>query len=405
MLTREHAIAEFDFGAGIIKPDRLTRQTHSHYVAYAKTMLGVYRSGTGRVRRELHQQIRNIFAAEPDCPTRRVDAFCKLLDDASDYHRDSRGKAAQLRRDVFQLAAEHHPLVSQVDRFFESDEHEIKLAIAKKLGRPWSEIDDELFSDVIEFHRLKRFDGYDDELALLARYNVAQVQTALYRAESLTVWVDDEFKTILRYAKLARLMHSIHRFSDGRFRIRLDGPASVLRRTRRYGVAMAKFLPALISCKKWRMQAIVMTRQSWRLKLQLSSEDGLRSHQPPADEFDSKLEQSFAEKWGSEAREGWRLKREGTIFHKGQKAFVPDFVFEHESGLEVPMEIVGFWTPEYLEAKWATLREFPAERILLALSHEASKANPLSSEDVIVFKTVLHVKDVLQRLRAYLDTR
>ena len=65
----------------------------------------------------------------------------------------------------------------------------------------------------------------------------------------MTVWASDDFKTILRYAKLARLMHTIVRTGEGRYRFRFDGPASVLRHTRRYGAAMARFLPALIACR------------------------------------------------------------------------------------------------------------------------------------------------------------
>jgi predicted nuclease of restriction endonuclease-like RecB superfamily len=71
----------------------------------------------------------------------------------------------------------------------------------------------------------------------------AQVQVALFDALQLTVWAMQDFKTILRYAKLARLLHTIRRERGGCYVIRFDRPASVLRSTRRYGIAMAKFLP------------------------------------------------------------------------------------------------------------------------------------------------------------------
>ena len=65
---------------------------------------------------------------------------------------------------------------------------------------------------------------------------------------------------------------------------------------------------------------------------------------------------------GAEARDGWTLVREGEVLHEGQKVFVPDFVFRHDDGRVVLMEIIGFWTPEYLEAKAATLRPSAANR-------------------------------------------
>jgi predicted nuclease of restriction endonuclease-like RecB superfamily len=397
MLTRELAIADYDRGR--IFPDRLTRQTHRHYGQYAERMLAVYRQGTGRTRRELHRALAAIFAAEEDCPARRIEAFCKLLDDASVYQRDRRGRAAALRREVFRLAAPQHPLVRCADRFFEREEFAVKRDIAEKLGRPWPEIDDALFSDVIDFHRLGEFRGYADGPALLARYNVAQVQAALFGAVSMTVWASEDFKTIVRYAKLARLMHTISRVGPQSYCFRFDGPASVLRETRRYGAAMARFLPALVACRQWRMHAVVQTRRrGWTVALDLSAADGLNSHLPAPEEFDSQVEAAFAEKWGPDAQAGWHLLREGEILCRGQKVFVPDFVLRHDDGRTVPLEIVGFWTPEYLQAKIETLRAFPDRRILLAAAAPGRDALEKFPATIIPYKTSLSVKDVLERL-------
>src|SRR5262245_34548546 len=103
MLTREQAIAEYDFARGVIVPDRLTMKAHVRYLAYAERMLEVYRRGTGRMRSELHRAVADVFAGEDDCPQRRIDAFCKLLDDAGQFERDRRGQAAALRKQVFRL--------------------------------------------------------------------------------------------------------------------------------------------------------------------------------------------------------------------------------------------------------------------------------------------------------------
>ena len=400
MLTRDQAIAVYDFQSGQVHPDRLTQRTHAHYLHYADQMLQIYRRGSGKTRKELHAAVSSIFAAEQDCPQRRIDAFCKLLDDVSVYDHDRRGRAVQLRREVFRIAARYHPLVQTADRLFEHAEGQIKARIAAELGRSWEEIDRDLFADIIEFHRLGRFEGYERPADLLARYNVAQVQAALFDAEKMIVWARDDFKTILRYAKLARLMHTITRLGDGQFRIQLDGPTSVMRQTRRYGASMARFLPALIACGQWRMHATIHTRRrGWVLSLDLSSEDGLHSHLPPPEEFDSNVEQAFAERWGEAPRDGWTLVREDEILYQTQRTFVPDFVFRHEDGRNVLMEIVGFWTPEYLQAKLEKLHMFADQPIWLAIAEGVAPSLPdLPQQQVIPYKTSLLLKDVLDRL-------
>ncbi|MBM4036976.1 MAG: DUF790 family protein [Planctomycetes bacterium] len=464
VLTSEQSIIVYDGGRAW--PDRLTQRAHAHYLDYARRMLAVYQHGVGQTRRELHRSVEGILANEPDCDTRRIQAFCKLLDEAGEFDTDRRGNAAKLRLAVFDLAAPLHPLVESRDQLFENTESEAKAHIAQRLGRPWPEIEGELYADVMDFHRLTAFEGYSNAAALLRRYNVAQLQAALYRAERLVIAASEDFKTILRYAKLAQLLHDIRRLPplqppslsgrgngeggapvlaakshphptlalEGRgvkapfaplpggeregtnvpladrsahcqqwapdgcgYVIELSGPASVLRETRRYGINFARFLPALLACDGWAMQATLRTPWGGKALLALSSRDGLQSTMPPPEEFDSSVEEGFAAKFGAE-RDGWRLGREGEVLVEGQSVFVPDFAFRHGDGTEVLLEIVGFWTPEYLEKKRATLRRFRGRRVYLAVAERCLPEGATVSEDVVVYKTALKVEPVLALL-------
>jgi len=395
MLTSEQSIVEFKSGRAT--PDRLTQSTHRHFLEYAERMLSVYRDGIGRQRRELHRQIESIFADEPDCPLRRIQAFCKLLDDKSTFQTDPEGKAAKMRLDVFSEAGRFHPLVEQPDQLFEYDEKRIKTQLSDKIGLPWDKIEQSLYSDVIDFQRLERFDGYPNTHALLSRYNVAQLQACLYRAEGMTVLATDDFKTILRYAKLAHLLHDIVRLDSSKYRVTFSGPASVLHETRRYGVNFARFLPALLACKGWEMTASVQTPWNQPAKLVLSDKNGFTSHLPSPDEFDSTLEESFAKKFGS-TRNGWQLIREGEILHDRQKTFVPDFTFRHADGTEVLLEIVGFWTPEYLAHRRETLQQFRHHRILIAVPGKSLRDGTNIGENVLVFKAALKLTSLMEAL-------
>jgi predicted nuclease of restriction endonuclease-like RecB superfamily len=146
------------------------------------------------------------------------------------------------------------------------------------------------------------------------------------------------------------------------------------------------------------MYAVLQTRRpGWLVGLDLSSADGLHSHLPPPEEFDSRVEEAFARRWG-ENREGWTLQREGEILHRGQKVFFPDFVLRHRDGRTVLLEIVGFWTPEYLQAKFHTLQLFQWHSILVAVAESARRQMADLPPGAIPFKTVLRPTEVLKYL-------
>ncbi len=135
-------------------------------------------------------------------------------------------------------------------------------------------------------------------------------------------------------------------------------------------------------------------------KLNLSDKDGFSSHLPSPDEFDSGLEESLAGKFGQE-RDGWRLIREGRILHNRQRTFVPDFTFRHIDGTEVLLEIVGFWTPEYLEQKRATLRRFRDRNVLIAVAERSLREGASIPDDVHVYKTAIKLQPLLEALERF----
>ena len=135
----------------------------------------------------------------------------------------------------------------------------------------------------------------------------------------MTVLATEDFKSILRYAKLARLMHTVRREQTGRYRFDFDGPSSLLHNTHRYGVAMARFLPGLLSCRRWQLWALLKpARWHGHITLSLTSTSGLTSPVPEPNEFDSDVEAAFASKWGAEPRAGWTLERESVSQRKAR---------------------------------------------------------------------------------------
>jgi len=56
--------------------------------------------------------------------------------------------------------------------------------------------------------------------------------------------------------------------------------------------------------------------------------------------------------------------REDDIFDLGPQVMIPDFAIEHPDGRRAILEIVGFWTPEYLESKISKIRQVEADNFV-----------------------------------------
>ena len=362
MLRSEHRIVEYDFDRMKVRPDRLRRGADRHYLATAERLIEIYRAGVGNnIRQELHRQATEVLENLGDCTPRRAAAFCKLLDDLSEYR--TAKNSAKLRKRVFEFAANRHPIVQRRDAIFETGRAEIERELERELKMPFTEIESALFADVIELQTLESFDEQISARDLLSIYNVAQCQACLYRATHLRIIANDHLKAIVRAIKLAGLMHRISRRPDEsasgpKYLFELDGPTSSLRETSRYGIRFAKILSTLVRCKAWSLQARVLGHRDQVFRFDLSQRDGLRLPGDAPDEFDSVLESEVDAIWQKKPIDGWRWGRESELLVIDQTVTTPDFVLTRESdGLMIHIEVVGYWTPEYMQEKAARLRK------------------------------------------------
>ncbi len=238
----------------------------------------------------------------------------------------------------------------------------------------------------------------------------------LYDATELRIRVWDDFATVFSYVKLFGLMHRIYPIDESGERSSstdrvdgyeaiLDGPASLFRQSRKYGIRMANFLPALPHCERWELTADILTDESANetRELTLDQAAGLQTHYSGGSQFDSDLERTLADKW-ERANTDWELVREDDVIDLGEEVMLPDFALEHPDGRRAILEIVGFWTPEYLDEKLAKVRQADADNLVLAVSEEldcTSEDIDLRAERLLWFKTGLHVYDVVNLVEEY----
>ena len=149
--------------------------------------------------------------------------------------------------------------------------------------------------------------------------------------------------------------------------MKIDGPASLFKLTKRYGINIAKLLPIIVANPEWTINAKILwkyTNEICDFKIESRKHGSLlRKPNLPPVTYDSAVEESFASQFQA-VKSGWTLKREPEPVPAGNQVIVPDFSFER-AGLKVYMEIVGFWTEEYLLRKAEKLKKVEAKMILL----------------------------------------
>jgi hypothetical protein len=361
----------------------------------------------GKTQGELDRQLQELEGDSPDYRLRRGLAHL-LKNHHCTFEIVSPLDPVILRQRVFSLSAQTVPIPAHAGKTLAT----LSDALSRELEREVlpNQILTGLYADLQENRLLTQFDT-PTPTALLHRFNLAQVQGIFYKATHMTLNAHrndpGEYKLLFRYLKLFQLMAYIEGDADCGFTITIDGPTSLFKPSTRYGLAIAKLLPALLHVTKWSLQATLQVRDYFTGEhrpghFSLDSHCGLVSHYPPGKPFDSMLEESFATRWPSLKSE-WRLEREVDLIPIPGSVMIPDFRLVHADGRSRLLEIVGYWRPEYLRKKFSQVRQSGREDLVLAISERLNldKAG-VKLQDVpariVWFKDKLQPKAVLEVL-------
>jgi hypothetical protein len=119
--------------------------------------------------------------------------------------------------------------------------------------------------------------------------------------------------------------------------------------------------------------------------------------------FDSGVEADFAARFESLDLD-WELRREPEPLAAGARVMIPDFAFDYlHADFRLFFEIVGFWTPEYVEKKLETLERVEDVDMLVAVDESLGIGEEIAARDhrVIPYSGTVRVKAVRDALRTY----
>jgi predicted nuclease of restriction endonuclease-like RecB superfamily len=306
---------------------------------------------------------------------------------------------------------------------------EIIQSVATELGIDSQVVANQMWSDLDENLVLEYFDRITPT-ALLAWYNLALMQTLMFSCTALQIVLrgGSSWKEVLRHVKRVGLMYNIRnernkeidqtsckdaRYYDDNIVCSLDGPLSIFKMTDLYGTAIAKVLPHVISAQSWSLEAwIIRNYSSVGRKIyefHISKEnappliglpdniDTKENITPKYSYFDSAVEEKFALRF-QQSSSGWTLIREpDPIIVKSDTAFIPDFMFERY-GRRIYLEIVGFWTDEYIKRKIQKITRISSENKELYKEGKIDIFIALDSNYYITSRYKNVEKDLLSRL-------
>jgi uncharacterized protein len=310
---------------------------------------------------------------------------------------NSNTSAIYLRRKIFEESSRTGYPVTENER------KHILEKVASKNNLTIDELEVAMWNDLDRNKYLKNFDSLSP-LQLVAWYNISILQTLLLNCVKLvfSVYGGFNWKKILRKIKQLGLMYFLYYESNlksesnnrtknqdvilngengKRVICTVDGPLSIVRLTDRYGAAMAKLIPLIIQTEMWSIDATILrksvsgVKKTYRFQLsqkdkalplfdasnthfrpEPNSEGTLSFNKNDMYNFDSNVERKFMDKF-LEFSIGWKLTREpDPLILSDGKGFIPDFVFE-KYGIKVYLEIVGFWTKEYLKRKLEKIKD------------------------------------------------
>lgn len=394
----------FQVKGGVVEPRRL-KPTPGN-LELAETLIGIFEQHLGHPRFELDEALAELERGRRGIKVIR--GMAHLLSQQASFEAAGAAEPSAVREKVFALAQEGVPSRRRTSQVLEAARRQLGIDDGQDLRHL-------LYADLSDQQTMTEAPGLSPT-ELIQRYDLANTQGQLYRAYSLVITArrnePARYKQLLKYTKLFGLMLTVEGDPKFGFTLTMDGPSSLLGSTTRYGLAMAKFLPALLHVTKWDLTAEVKARKdlAWvdpkddLWTLELTSEDGYVSHYKAPEEHDSALEAGFADRF-EKLETDWTLEREVDLVPVPGGVILPDFRLEHADGRSVLVEIVGYWRPEYLRKKFELLRKSGREDVIICVSERLNleKAGVKHSDfegRIVWFKGVLKPQEVVELAEA-----
>lgn len=189
-------------------------------------------------------------------------------------------------------------------------------------------------------------------------------------------------------------MYSVEK--DNAYRVIVDGPISIFKMTDRYGNSFASLLEEIVTSDEWSISAQIISKDRKRIYA-FNLKSGIvdlpaRTHKI----YDSAVEERFASSFCRLTNE-WKLVREPEPLIAGRYVMIPDFCF-CKGEMKVFLEIIGFWTKEYIEKKLSKLEAVHGVKMIIAADESLSLSKISEMPGVIFYSKAVPVGPIMRML-------
>jgi hypothetical protein len=320
---------------------------------WLRTLLDEHERFIGRPQRELDARLQQPLT--PEGPAGKKQLAVRVLARLGRTAHDAAVPPRQARRLVFQEAARA------------AAARDAALArVASALAVTAEELEASLFADLPGEHVVTGLGVSLSPTELALRANLALTQALLFRATRVTLAVEGHARALVRTAKLRGLICTVSRASGSDTVLEVSGPLALFRRTILYGRALGALVPHLAWCPRFRLRAACLLEERL-VDLSLGTGDPILPADAPR-HFDSQIEERFAREFRKLAPD-WDVFREPEPVVTGNRLVFPDFALQHryDASRRWLLEIVGFWTPDYVRRKLALYREARVTNLILCI--------------------------------------
>jgi predicted nuclease of restriction endonuclease-like RecB superfamily len=280
-------------------------------------------------------------------------------------------------------------------------------AVASQLGTDAESLEASLFADLPSECQAGPLPADVSPSRVSLEANLRLVNSWIRRARSVRLMAWGNARALVRQARLHGLICNVRRapsagYGDG-LALEISGPLSLFRHTSLYARALCALVPRALCCPRFELVAVCDAGPGLApTTLVVRSGDPLPAGREPR-AFDGQLEERFVKDFRKAGRD-WDVVREPCPVENGGSLLFPDFELLHRhEQRRFLLEIVGFWTPKYLQEKLSRLRAAKLDNVILCIDEARACSDAELPEDaaIVRYRRRIDVAKILAVLAAW----